>query len=147
MYQGYMKRGLSIMVIFGLFVGITGIIGTPIFSIPLPIIFAYSFFDTYHLRNKKGENDEIKDGYIWEEFSDKKIFENFKSKKINNIFGIILIVIGIYILLESVVYNIAYRFDLYYLSNFMDIFMRYLPSALIAVLSIYFGVKIISKKG
>lgn len=146
MYQGYMKRGLSIMLLFGIFTGITGVAGTPILAIPIPIIFAYSFFDTFNIRNRTGEQNQIKDDYVWNDFSDKDIFKGIKEKKINNFLGVVLIVIGIYILLDSVLSNIAHRLDLYYLSNFMNIVMRYLPSALIAVLSIYFGVKLVSRK-
>lgn len=146
MYQGCMKRGLSLMLVFGIFVAIAAIIGAAVFMIPLPIIFAYSFFDTYNIREKKGTENEVLDEYVWNDFLDQKLFVNLKTKKINNIFGIVLIVIGIYILLDSVIYNLAHRLELYYISNIIKTFMRYFSSALVAILSIYFGAKILSKK-
>ena len=56
MYQGYMKRGLSLMTAFAVVVAFCAIISSPIFAMPLPIIFAYSFFDTYQLRQKIIDN-------------------------------------------------------------------------------------------
>ena len=52
MYQAYMKRGVSLMSLFAVFCAITFSTSMPIFAIPLPIIYAYSFFDTYNIRNK-----------------------------------------------------------------------------------------------
>lgn len=145
MYQGYMKRGLSIMIIFAIFMGISIIISAPIFTIPLPIIFAYSFFDTFNVRSKINAGIEYKDEYIWNNFLDSNILDSFKEKKGNNIIAGILILFGIYILLNNVVGQIAYRADLYFISEFINNITRYLPAGLIAAISIYGGIKLISK--
>lgn len=146
MYQGYMKRGISIMILFGFVVALTSISSTPILAIPLPIIFAYSFFDTYNIRNNILNEKTPKDEYIWNDFKDDNVLKDFRNKKINNIFGILLVFIGIYILLNSVILNLANRFELYFISNLMGVVLRYLPSAVIAFASIYFGIKLVSKK-
>ena len=55
MYQAYMKRGVSLM---GLFAGICGVMVFLQFSalgFILPVIFAYSFFDTFRIRNQTAE--------------------------------------------------------------------------------------------
>ncbi len=143
MYQAYMKRGLSIMIIFAIFVALSAVTGSAIFAIPLPVIFAYSFFDTYNLRSKIETENQEKDDYIIKEFNEIKFLNSIK--KGNNVIGVILIAIGIYILFDSVISNIAYRLDLYFLTDIINIVMRYLPATIIAALSIFVGVKFVSK--
>ena len=41
MYQGYMKRGLSILILFSAFAAIFGTVSIPLFIIPLPVIYIY----------------------------------------------------------------------------------------------------------
>ena len=66
MYQEYMKRGLSIMILAAMFLTLAAITGSIIFIMPIIIIAAYSFFDTYNIRNRiDGRTTELKDDYIW----------------------------------------------------------------------------------
>ena len=46
MYQGYMKRGLSIITMFCLSIALSAWMGIEIFYIGVPILYMYSFFDT-----------------------------------------------------------------------------------------------------
>ena len=46
MYQGYMKRGLSLITMFCLSVALGAWMGIEIFYIGAPILYMYSFFDT-----------------------------------------------------------------------------------------------------
>ena len=54
MYQGYMKKGMSLMTLLAIFIAIASFTNINIFVIPIPLILAYSFFDTYNLRGKIG---------------------------------------------------------------------------------------------
>ena len=80
MYQDYMKRGLSIMILFAIFIALYAMTGISLFMIPVPIIYAYSFFDTYNLRNKIGTDNQLTDNVIWEEFG----IEDYKNKNFTN---------------------------------------------------------------
>lgn len=146
MYQTYMKRGVSIMSLFAIFCAITASTGMAIFAIPLPIIYAYAFFDTYNIRNKIEDGKENDDDYIWNETEYKKIFEKINFSKKSNIIAAIFIMIGIYLLLNNVVYSIAYRYDIYYLEVLLGVILRYLPSILVGAISIFIGTKFIVKK-
>lgn len=146
MYQSYMKKGISIMLLFALVVAVFAVVPIPLFAIPLPVIFAYSFFDTYNVRNKIGTQEEEKDKYIWEDTEFGSILKIFDIKKKNTILGAILILVGIYILLNSVLYNIAIRFDIDFIRYIVDSITDYLVPIAISVFSISIGMKFISKK-
>ncbi len=146
MYQSYMKRGVSIMTMFAVIVGVMAVVPIPLFGIPLPVIYAFSFFDTYNIRNKIGTNKEEKDEYLWNNTSFMDILEKVNFKKKNSFIGALLILIGIYILLNSVIYNLALRFDIYIIELFIDAITRYLVPILISAISIGVGIKFISKK-
>lgn len=146
MYQAYMKRGVSIMTIFALIVGIMAVVPIPLFAIPIPVIYAFSFFDTYNIRNKIGTDKEEKDDYVWNNTNFMDIINKINFKKKNTAVGVILILIGIYIILNSVIYNIAMRFDIYIVEVFIDSITRYLVPILISAISIGIGIKFISKR-
>lgn len=146
MYQDYMKRGFSIMAIFAIFFAIYAITGISIFLIPLPIIYAYSFFDTYNLRNKIGTDSQLKDSFLWNELSNYEEAQNNLMEKKNSFIGALLILIGIYLVFNSVIRDIGSRYDIKFLVILSQYVIRYLPSVIIATLSIWFGVKLMGNK-
>lgn len=144
MYQDYMKRGLSIMILFAASIALFGVTSIPVLAAPIPVILAYSFFDTYSIRNKIGTEKQVEDQYIWNDEILKDI--NLKSKFKNNTIATILIFVGVYILLNNVILSIAYKFEITFLYNIMKILTNYLPSIIIAIISILIGIRFISKK-
>lgn len=146
MYQTYMKKGISIMIIFAVFAAIASSTGMAIFAIPLPIIFAYSFFDTYNLRDKIINEKKEQDDYIWNVTEFKNVFEKVGKNRKNNFVAAIFILIGIYLLLNNVLYSLAYKFDLWYLTQIVGIILRYFPTILVGAISIYIGTKFISRR-
>ncbi|MEG0872905.1 MAG: hypothetical protein RSE00_03230 [Clostridia bacterium] len=146
MYQNYMKRGVSIMIVFALFCALAIISSTPIFAFSLPIVYAYSFFDTYNIRNKKNDDEEPKDELIWESFGLPKIFNESKNSKKNVLLGFALILFGVYLIFNSVLGSLASYFDIYILDTIVNVVLRYLPPVIIATVSIVFGMKFITKK-
>lgn len=143
MYQGYMKKGMSLMALLGLSIAIASLTNINIFIIPIPLIFAYAFFDTYNLRNKIGTQNEEKDRIIWENEEIEKLLDSFRTTKKNNFIGICLILIGTYILLNSVFMNIAIQYDLQIFIDAFRIIRRYLAPTIIAAISIALGIKFI----
>ena len=51
MYQGFMKRGLSLLFWFFAGIGVAAMLNLGFLCLLLPIIWLYSFFDTFKLRN------------------------------------------------------------------------------------------------
>lgn len=144
MYQSYMKRGISVMILFGLSIAIFAMVNIPVLAIPIPLILAFSFFDTYNIRNKIGTNEQIEDEYILSSNYLEKIGVNFSKK--NNFLAFIFISVGIYVLLNNVFLSIAIRYNIEFLKIILKIISTYTPSVLIAILSIYVGIKLIVKK-
>lgn len=145
MYQEYMKRGLSIMIMFIAFCAMSIMIGTPIFVLPLPVILAYSFFDTYNIRNSIARGEILEDEYIWKNTDISFLNINIEILKRNAILGIILILFGLYLLVDNVFIDIARVYDIEWLGYFLTYFLRYIPPILIASISIVMGFKFISK--
>lgn len=145
MYQTYMKRGLSIMILFAIFIAVTAVIGSPIFAIPIPIIFAYSFFDTYNLRQRIIDGNALEDDFIWKETDIEKFLNKINKYKKNIFIGWILIIIGVYLMLNSVLMPIMNRLELYFIYDALRLVINYVPSIIIAILSIAIGIKFISK--
>ena len=52
MYQGYMKRGLSLITMFCVAFGAGTLLG--VLYVAMPIVWMYSFFDTFNLRAQSG---------------------------------------------------------------------------------------------
>ena len=122
MYQNYMKRGLSIMCIAGVLLILAAMLGTVIFVIPFLVILAYSFFDTYNIRNSIGTEEQIEDDYILDGI-------DFDRVKGNKLIGIGIILIGAYLLLNNVLYVIETDNGLDFLADFIRMvrnFFRYI---------------------
>lgn len=146
MYQEYMKRGLSIMLLTAFFIALTIIVGAPIFFIPVPIIMIYSFFDTYNIRNSIDTERSIKDEYIWKSAGIDIFESNFKIEKNKSLFGISLILIGAYLLFNNVLVSLVYETNILWLEEIVRSIRNYLPSILVSVISIGIGFKLISNK-
>lgn len=145
MYQKYMKRGLSIMILFFVFAAFAIMLSTPIFALPMVIIYIYSFFDTFNIRNKETEEEEPHDVYIWNELLGSSKFDTKLFKK-NKALGVVFILAGIYLLCNNVLLNLANYYDLYFLEDIIRIISRYLPALIISILSIFIGMKMLTNK-
>lgn len=139
MYQNYMKRGLSLMCIGAVLLILAIMTETVIFVVPFLVVMAYSFFDTYNIRNEMGTENQAKDEYILEEF-------NFDKLKNNKLLGIGVILIGVYILFNNILYGIARETGIRVLIDFIRTIRTYLPSLIVSAITIGVGMKMISKK-
>lgn len=139
-----MKRGGSLLIILTVLCMISVIISTPIMMFPILALFAYSFFDTFNIRSRIGTNTQIIDEYIWDNKEVIDIKAKFNITKRHNFVGILLIVFGLYILLNSVIGDLAY--DIPYLRIFARLLTNYLPPIIIATICIMVGIKFISKR-
>lgn len=146
MYQSYMKRGLSILILFSAFCAIFGTVPIPLFAIPLPVIYIYSFFDTFHIRNNIDKESKLEDKYIWNINDIVDLKKSFNMPNTKKILGIVLIFIGIYILITNIIPQILYDFDLDVIARYFYDLSSYITPIAIAFFSILFGFKLISRK-
>ena len=58
MYQGYMKRGLTLVSLFCLAMGL-GLLTGGLLAVAMPIVWMYSFFDTFNLRSQLMEGTSL----------------------------------------------------------------------------------------
>lgn len=139
MYQNYMKRGLSLMCIAGVLLIFAIMLETVIFTVPFLIVMAYSFFDTYNIRNAIGTDNKIEDDYI--------LKEGFNLEKIKNnkLLGIGIILVGVYLIFNNILYGIARDTHITLLINITRIIRQYFPSIIASAITIGVGTKMISK--
>lgn len=120
MYLGYQKKGLLIMGSFFFTVFFMGWLGVSLFLFVLPIIWFYSFFDAFHLVDDNGLESE----------DNSFTLPNIKSEWI----GWGLIVIGIIVIIERVVYP------------FIDYEIRnYIQTSIVSIIFIVGGIKLLAK--
>lgn len=142
MYQGLMKKGFSLMLIFLGVIGISAYLYQPLITILLPIIWFYSFFDV--LNRISYSIDELK------AIEDKYILNNlFIEDKYKNIFKSRNIFIGWAITLLGIYLSLYFVIDSYvnYLPkniiNFMWYTNKMIPKLIIPVVCIFIGFKLI----
>ncbi len=103
MYMGYMKMGISLMgVFFACCLIPTILLAADYFYLVGIVIWFYGFF---HARNLDATDDaefaEIRDQFIWEEFTDGKPVR-ISQKSVNKWIGIVVLLIGCAMLWNSV---------------------------------------------
>lgn len=144
MYLGYMKRGLSVMLSFWGLMLIASLLNLGLLCFLLPVIWAYSFFDTFNLRAQTPEQAAANpDQFLFEmdcvtDGSWKKLVA-----RRHNLFGGLLIFLGVYILystfLHPVLWDLYYTYGLVWLGNIMD----GIPTLAIAVGIILLGLYLV----
>ena len=141
MYYGYMKRGTSLLVYFCLFI-MLGTIISPL-VVGVAVVYMFSFFDTYDLIRYLVAGDPKPDEFLlppdWQ-----KQFGGAKAKmtpKMNKIIGWCLLLTGVYVMYDSVVWpivrNILQQLDVY--GDIIYTINNAIPSVVVAVLLIVFG--------
>ena len=162
MYLGYMKRGLSVMIAFWGLIFVASLLNMGILGILAPIIWAYSFFDTFNLRAQTPEQVAANpDAYLFglvgsemciRDSPDAYLFDvesiagsNWKNvvARRHNLFGGLLIFLGAYILyntfLRPLLWDLYRTYGLVWLGNIMD----GIPTLVIAVLIILLGLYLV----
>lgn len=137
MYQGYMKRGLSLISFFCIGIMISALF--PYAALLSPIVWMYSFFDTFNIRN--GVLNEP-DRYLISEEKAKKIRDALYKRPALS--GGVLLLLGAWVLFDAFIAPMLYQMavmagvrDLYYYT-----FYRNLPTLVIGVLVMYAGFRL-----
>ncbi|MCI1931434.1 MAG: hypothetical protein LKJ13_07045 [Clostridia bacterium] len=142
MYLGLKRRGTEIMFVFmSIFFFSASLSG--LFAVFSAVIWFYSFFDTLDLgRLTNEERKKIPDKFVFD--FDDDTFESINKSvlKKKKVVGGILIFVGVYSLYTMFLRKFAYT----YLSNFACDILRYIPSVVLAVLIIIFGIYLLKNR-
>ena len=143
MYLGYMHRGLSIVGLFALIVmaaSFFSYFGLGVLVVLLPIVWMYSFFDTFRIASQTPEEAAAKpDAFLL----DPRDLLGVKWGRLlsgrHKLVGAALIAFGAYMLYRNFVYpvlqNLVYTYNLYWL----DRMLNGLPVLLMAFVIIALG--------
>lgn len=102
MYQGYMKRGLSVITMFSLSVAIGAGMDIGIFYFAMPVIYMYSFFDTFNLRAQISMGTAPEDDYLVHfDPKDKKLVQLMADS--HKLLGWALIAMGAMIAYQNII--------------------------------------------
>ncbi|MDE7051315.1 MAG: hypothetical protein K2O92_00170, partial [Lachnospiraceae bacterium] len=95
MYQGFLKRGTSLMTIFFVEIFLAGIVNIDWILLGLPVIWSYSFFDSMNTNSLSDEEfSKIEDRYL---FTNENTTFKIPQSKIRIPAAILLIFMGGYI--------------------------------------------------
>ncbi|HZK33138.1 MAG TPA: hypothetical protein VFC60_01440 [Tissierellaceae bacterium] len=125
MYLGYQKKGLLFMAGFFFTIFFMGWLNLSLLVFILPLIWFYSFFDTYHTLNGK----EVED----------MDFESILPKIKHKYIGIGLIVIGILVIFQNMIFPIIQKYFIYEVKI-------YAQTTIVSLIFIIGGIKMLQKK-
>ena len=147
MYMGFMKNGLSMMVMF--FISFVPMILFDYMEFMMLLSIVLWFYGFFHARNIAGlddaDFDQLEDKYIWEEFGDPK-WKELDQKKIRKWGAIFLIIIGVAELWNYFFYDIVCRLIPGDYWNDIYPVVKDIPMVVFAILFIILGIKMIRGK-
>lgn len=154
MYYGYMKRGFSLLFWTMAILAVSTIINIGSLMLFALVVWAYSFFDTWNIRNLSYEQRALfRDDYIPnKKWIDSNVLNSkiYKNKKIISAAGWILLIVGVFSIINSFILPILYRLTQHFYASpygfiargFYYIF-QYIPPLLIAIIIIIVGVRVL----
>ena len=107
MYQGYMKRGVSLLLAFSLvfFVSTNFFVGALVLF--LPVIWLYAFFDSYDLRSRLAAGTAPEDAFLFglSDMDSKRLEELLRKR--HSFVGWALVLVGAYMLYDMLLGQLA----------------------------------------
>lgn len=145
MFLGYLKRGLSLMIIFALVAGIAMSYGFEIVAVLLPVIWFYSFFDTFNLKSKIETDENIPaDDFLFHLSSNGDLEQLLKKR--HKFIGAALIFIGGYTILDRAFMRWLWQISDVFPSELQDLIssvIRSVPTLAVSIAIIYVGMKLV----
>ena len=136
MYQGYMKRGLSMGLLVAACFAVSFALGMDVLIFPSLIVYMYSFFDALNLRSQIYTGTAPADDFIVHLGTSKELLALVKRR--NQLVGWGLVVLGVFALYQNFVspmlWNLISMFD--YSSamyNILHSLTRGLPNLAVAI--------------
>ena len=147
MYIGFMRRGLSIMLVFWglIFTAVWLNMDSLLFG--MPIIWFYSFYETHNLRSLPEAELAVMEDEYFHFFNMKADRAKYLQKKYRSLFALVLIVIGFSILWNNM-YDIIEDIVPNYIEDVLYSIGHYFPQLLIgcAIISLGFWLILGKKK-
>jgi len=109
MYQGYMRRGTSLLAMGCLIIAVASALNLGELAIFLPLLWLYAFFDAYNIHGQTDEQAESNpDGWLFglSSVDNEKLSTLYRGK--HSIIGWILVVLGVIALYNTVASNWLY---------------------------------------
>ena len=144
MYWGYMKMGMSILLPFMLIALVAIALRIEVILFIDVVIYVYGFFharNLVHMTDEELLNTEDAPVRMFDSFT--KPFEFVKKNDLAKWVGVLLVVVGIYIVLDQFLYFLPYDSDYYWI---YDRILELLPKCVAAGLVIRVGIALISGK-
>ena len=139
MYQGYMKRGVSLLLAFCLvlFASTYFYLGT--LALFLPVIWLYAFFDSYALRSQLSAGTAPEDAFLFglSDMDSNRLGELLRKR--HSLIGWVLVAVGVYMLYDMLMGQLSNLFFGWF-GEWLYSLLRYgLPRVVITVLVILLG--------
>ena len=139
MYQGYMKRGVSLLLAFCLvlFASTYFYLGT--LALFLPVIWLYAFFDSYALRSQLSAGTAPEDTFLFglSDMDSKRLGALLHKR--HSLIGWVLVAVGVYMLYDMLMGQLSGLFFGWF-GEWLYSLLRYgLPRVVITVLVILLG--------
>ena len=136
MYQGYMKRGLSLLLaLFGL-IAVAGFLSMGPLAFFAPVVWLYAFFDSYNLRRLIAQGTAPEDAYLFglSDMDSRQMTALLKKR--HSVIGWVLVIVGAYLLYDTLIRRLGGI-----LWDWLYYFLCYdLPRVVMTVLVIALGV-------
>ena len=143
MYQGFMKKGVSIMVVFWGLIALIAYFEIDEMVFCLPVIWFYGFFDGIHTNSLPDEEFAIlKDEYLFIHND----FNGINLKKFRMPAAVLLIFVGAYSLLRVFVGGLLESHIFYWDSPIIYVMDNMLPKTIFSIAIIWFGLYLIRGK-
>lgn len=144
MYLGYMKRGLSLMLIASLVFIIAFVLSMEFLTILLLVLWAYSFFDTFNLaRRTPEEHNADPDKFVFD--IDQLLAKDWHTvlSKRHKWVAVCLIAVGVYSLYDNIISPILWDIYRAYNVPFLGSFLTSIPTLAVALVLICVGIKLL----
>ena len=140
MYQGYMKRGVSLLLGFFVILAIAGFLGLGAVAFFLPVVWLYAFFDSYNLRSRILDGTAPQDEYLFglSEMDSQRMAELLRRR--HSVIGWGLVMIGIYLLYQMLLNQLWWMMGDWFLGDWLYSLLRYdVPRLVMTILVILLG--------
>ena len=143
MYLGMMKRGASLMLAFSVIIAVIGIFYIPVFGVLLPVIWFYSFFDTFNLSAMPYEQRlYMQDKFLFrlDDLLGGSWFTTVRQR--HGLVGGILIATGVYLLYNSFIRELLWQLEPYF--PYIDRIINAIPTCVVALAIIVLGIRLVA---
>ena len=139
MYQGYMKRGVSLLLSFFLVIFVSTYFYLGTLALFLPVIWLYAFFDSYALRSQLSAGTAPEDTFLFglSDMDSNRLGELLRKR--HSLIGWVLVAVGVYMLYDMLMGQLSGLFFGWF-GEWLYSLLRYgLPRVVITVLVILLG--------